>query len=1107
MSGATEFDKAGSFARRDRLLEIERAQQAAWETMKLYESDADQVDEKGSSADDKFFATFPYPYMNGVLHLGHAFTLSKVEFAVRFQRMLGKKVLFPFGFHCTGMPIAACADRLKREIEQYGNPPVFPEVNEEEEEEKKDAAAPAEDGSKKPINKKSKVAKKAGKAKTQWGIMEEMGVPADQIALFRDPVHWLQYFPPFGMEHLKLFGLCADFRRSFITTDVNPYYDSFIRWQFRTLDKRGKLKFGKRLSIFSPIDNQPCADHDRASGEGVGVQEYTLIKCRLVDVPEKLKAMVGDKNIFLPAATLRPETMYGQTNLFLLPEGEYGVFAINDADVFVCSDRSALNMSYQDIGPENGKPHKLGSVLGMELMGCAVVSPLATYDKVYITPLLTIKMNKGTGVVTSVPSDAPDDWAALMDLKNKPKLREKYNIKDEHVLPYNVIPIIDTPGLGNKPAEDLCIEKKVKSQNDRDVITAIKERIYLDSFYKGVMLVGEFAGEKVSDAKPKIRQQLINNGQAMSYAEPESVVMSRSGNECVVALTEQWYLVYGEDAWKQAVENHINTTLQTFNPLTHKKFVETVNWLKEWGCSRSYGLGTKLPQDEKFLIESLSDSTIYMAYYTICHLLQGDMDGTKPAAPGIRPEQLSDEVWDYIFFGGAVPSSAIPAEVLAKLRNEFLFWYPMDLRVSGKDLIGNHLTMSLYNHSAVWDQQPEMMPRAFFTNGHLMINAEKMSKSTGNFLTLEDSIKKFSADATRIALADAGDGLEDANFEVNSVNKIILRLTKEEDWIKEQVAALGSMRTGPIVDFQDRVFNDRMHQCVANAKKGYEDMQYRVALQASFYELCHARDEYRLVTSVMHKDLIQRYMELYVQLMSPFAPHYCQHLWTLIGKEGQVFNSRFPDFHQPDPVLARQINFLNSTTNMLRQTLIKQKELRQKRLNPKKAPAKKADGSAPEPIKDDGEPNALVLVIANSFPEWQADTLQQLSSLYISLSEEQKKKEMDGKEIVTVLRTIPALQDKKLMKGAVEFANQIKKEVVLRGESALELKLPFDELAFAQEHLQSMIRDMGLVDAKVVIADAPMEPALENLQGAKHARESARPGKPTAFYYHAASSN
>ncbi len=45
--------------------------------------------------------------MNGLLHVGHAFSLSKVEFATAFQRLCGKRVLFAQGFHCTGMPIKA----------------------------------------------------------------------------------------------------------------------------------------------------------------------------------------------------------------------------------------------------------------------------------------------------------------------------------------------------------------------------------------------------------------------------------------------------------------------------------------------------------------------------------------------------------------------------------------------------------------------------------------------------------------------------------------------------------------------------------------------------------------------------------------------------------------------------------------------------------------------------------------------------------------------------------------------------------------------------------------------------------------------------------------
>ena len=57
-------------------------------------------------------------------------------------------------------------------------------------------------------------------------------------------------------------------------------------------------------------------------------------------------------------------------------------------------------------------------------MGAKLKAPLSHYDHVYALPMLTIKEGKGTGVVTSVPSDAPDDFAALTDLKNK----GRYNI-------------------------------------------------------------------------------------------------------------------------------------------------------------------------------------------------------------------------------------------------------------------------------------------------------------------------------------------------------------------------------------------------------------------------------------------------------------------------------------------------------------------------------------------------------------------------------------------------------------------------------------------------------------------------------------------------------
>jgi leucyl-tRNA synthetase len=127
----------------------------------------------------------------------------------------------------------------------------------------------------------------------------------------------------------------------------------------------------------------------------------------------------------------------------------------------------------------------------------------------------------------------------------------------------------------------------------------------------------------VSDAKNLVKADLIAEGLAVAYAEPDGLVISRSGDECVVTPLDQWYLKYGEDGWRKQVEDWVNgPVFKTYSEATQAAFNKTISWLREWACSRSFGLGTHLPWDEQFVIESLSDSTIYMAYYTIAHLLQ-----------------------------------------------------------------------------------------------------------------------------------------------------------------------------------------------------------------------------------------------------------------------------------------------------------------------------------------------------------------------------------------------------------------------------------------------------------------------------------------------------
>ena len=751
------------------------------------------------------------------------------------------------------MPICAAANKLKAELEQSDSAEEqkneTPEHQNKQEDEK-------DLNAEKFSSKKSKAAAKTGTALTQCEILKMSGIPEEIIPQFADPHFWCNYFPPLAHDDLTTFGCAIDWRRSFITTELNPYYDQFIRWQFNKLHKGNYIKFGKREVVWSITDNQPCADHDRASGEGAKPQEYTLIKMKVQEVPEKFKAAVGNSTVYFVAATLRPETMFGQTNCFVLLEGDYGFFQMKNNEVFVCSRRSAINMYYQGLGEQDAKtftkatppPPALVSCKGQDLLGVPLSAPCAQYPTVYVLPMFTISMNKGTGVVTSVPSNAPDDYAALRDWREKENWRGKFGVKKEWC-DFDVVPIIEIDGqpeLTNIVAKKLVEDNNIDNHKQTDKLKVVKEKIYKTDFYKGRFLpkeqapfLGEYAGMMVKDAKDLVKKKMMESGEALRYFEPESLVMSRSGDECIVAFADQWFLNYGNEQWSGRVKEHIQKTLECYSSGTKNAFLHTIDWLGDWACTRTMGLGTRLPWDEEWLIESLSDSTLYFAYYTIAHLLQGGDPYGKDLGPsGMKPEQCTHDFFEYVFgFSETVPAGLDKA-VLDNMRKEFRHWYPMNLRCSGKDLIQNHLTMALLNHAAIFEDQPELWPRSYFTNGHVMVDSEKMSKSTGNFLVLGESCREFSTDAVRYGCADAGDTLEDANFSRETVRQGIMRLFNFEQWAQDVVKQ--DLRTGDKT-FLDRAFENEIARLVAEAHKAYEAMSFKDALRCSWFELSNLR--------------------------------------------------------------------------------------------------------------------------------------------------------------------------------------------------------------------------------------------------------------------------
>lgn len=178
-------------------------------------------------------------------------------------------------------------------------------------------------------------------------------------------------------------------------------------------------------------------------------------------------------------------------------------------------------------------------------------------------------------MVTSVPSDSPDDFATLNDLRKKP---EYYGVAPAWVA-LDPVPVLSTPAYGDMTAAALVKKLKIQSQKDIKQLAEAKEIAYKEGFYSGTMVIGEFKGQSVQDAKPKVRDAMIEEGLAFAYAEPEGMIISRSADECVVALMDQWYLDYGEPTWRAQAEESVHLFQMQRIYLPHQLHS---GWLPEW---------------------------------------------------------------------------------------------------------------------------------------------------------------------------------------------------------------------------------------------------------------------------------------------------------------------------------------------------------------------------------------------------------------------------------------------------------------------------------------------------------------------------------------------
>lgn len=767
----------------------------------------------------KFFMIFAYPGISGYLHVGHMRGFSYTDFITRYKRMQGYNVLFPVGTHASGNVAISFAAKVRSKDPKW------------------------------------------------MEYLRSNGCPEKTIATLTDPEKIVDYFNNIYVEdYWKKFGFLADWRRFTCTTYKD--YNKFIQWQFKKLNDNKLLVQKPYYATFCPEHGPVAVDAsetDISKGGSAEKIEYTLLKFKF-----------GKE--FIIAATLRPETIFGQTNLWVNPDVEYVKSKVGN-ETWIISLEAAEKLSCQ---MEN---LKFGEKLnGKELVGKKVIAH-GINREIMILPSKFTKAGMGTGIVTSVPSDAPYDWIALKDIQANSGLCKKYKLNYDEVKSITPIPIIESKGFGEFPAKEICEKFGIKSQDDTEKLEEATKEIYKVGFHTGIMrpIAGKFKLMPVEKAKELVKQDMIAEGKAAVMHDLSEEVLCRCGKQIIIKrIEDQWFVKYSDNELTKKSKDYVPK--MEILPAEYKTNLPAVlDWFQDRACTRlGNWLGTKLPFDEKWIIEPISDSTLYPAYYIVSKYVN---EGT------IKSEQLNERFFDYVFLAkGDVKevskSSKIEENLLKRIKGDFEYWYPLDINLGGKEHQTVHFPVFLMNHVAILHEKH--WPKGIFVNWWVLGKGSKISKSKGGAEPVGDVIEKYSVDGMRLYYAHVGSPYSDVIWDPDLALNYKSILSKVSLQCSELLSLAGTKRSRI-----DGWLESKLNETIRKSTGFMEKFEFREVVNLVYFEMQESIKWY-LRRKGNNKDAARKFVNVWSRLMCPMTPFTAEEIWCL-SEKGLVSASSWPD--------------------------------------------------------------------------------------------------------------------------------------------------------------------------------------------------------------------
>ncbi len=794
----------------DKALEIEKVDFSEIEAKWQKRWSEEKVHEANRDARKKFFMIFAYPGISGYLHVGHMRGFSYTDIITRYKRMQGYNVLFPVGTHASGNQAIAFAKKVKENNSEW----------------------------------------------IQYLISN--GCTKEEVVKLNTPEKIVEYFNEvYQRDYWKKFGFLFDSRR--FTCTINPDYNKFIQWQFKKLKDANLLIQKPYFATACPVHGPLAVDAsetDISKGGNAEKQEFTLLKFKY-----------GKQ--YLVAATLRPETVFGQTNLWINPEVKLVEIKVGKEN-WIVSKEAYEKLKYQKDGIE-----LIGDFNG-NLLGKYATAP-GVEREIIILPSRFVEANVGTGIVTCVPSDAPYDYIALKELQENEKEIKKYGLDKKIVQSIKVIPIIETKKFGNISAVNVVEGNKIKNQDDPK-LAELTQEVYKEGYHSGFLLgnCGRYSGMKVVEAKDKMKKELIDSGKADVMHDLSEEVICRCGEKVMIKrIDDQWFIRYSDKKLTEDSKKHARS--MNVNPKQYKDNIEGVlDWFQDRACARlGSWLGTKLPFDEKWTVEPISDSTLYPLYYLVSmYFNQGK----------ISLDEMNEDFFDFVYLGRGKSRNKVWEEI----RKDVLYWYPLDINLGGKEHQTVHFPVFVMNHVGILPK--EMWPKGIFVNYWVIGKGKdsKISKSKGGAQPIPDAIKNFGVDAMRLYYSHIAGPEFDVIWDENVVFDYKRNLERIYRLILESFRKDG--KENKELDDKLLIDLDKEIKFVINA---IETFDLRAAANSAFF-LISAKLRKYLNEGGESKKTIGEFLNKWIRLMAPFCPHITEELWEKLGNKGIISIAEWP---------------------------------------------------------------------------------------------------------------------------------------------------------------------------------------------------------------------